>query len=121
MSRHTRWLAPETEPKRLPQGYLCIARVENIGTGKPRNFPNKTTVPLKSTEKERYDYCAVLKEYGWRKEDGKVEDRYELEILRNVVHAGRGEPESIKMATFRFGSDVRVEVSSKVRHPVIQC
>ena len=45
----------------------------------------------------------------------KIEFRYDLALFQTINDAGKGEPKQTKLTTFRFGSDIKLDVSRATR------
>ena len=86
-----------------------MARVENVRFGRPEEYPSKEPVHLTDPGCGRVSYTAVLSKYGKRK-GLRVENRYELELYENYSRRQSGSEKTTLLASFRFGSEDRLEV-----------
>ena len=98
-------------------GYLAISSVQKIQVqriqfGNPEEWPVEESIQARQSGKTRFSYHVVLSKY----EKDKIDHGYDLNLVETITDIGKGEAKQNKVASFRFGSDVKLEVS---RRPIL--
>ena len=99
-------LSPNTDIEELPNGYKCIARVQDVCIGNTNEYPAKS--PYVSAQDCETNYTILLREYQIQKESG-LEQRWDVDIYENVA-SPQHLPSSVKLSSFEFGSEDSIEV-----------